>query len=244
GGTSDVDGALVFARDRRSWSDAATLRIDDGRHAPGYLFWRDAPGGPVAEAGDQVLYDAAQVRVRLIGDEGPIDTDGWCVSAVQRPRQHLRTSSHHGAEPWDQNGSARLVRLPQGRVELRAYHASGARSIPVSIDLERGGEPSIDLRYSGPDPARRVGLRFTWSGTGLRPPVAPDSLWLERAGRRVARAKGVGLDRLRFEDVEDEPHTLVLQHADLGRRRIDGVRPGTMVTVALGRVGLLQAASK
>ncbi|MEM6797683.1 MAG: VCBS repeat-containing protein, partial [Acidobacteriota bacterium] len=76
GGTSDVDGALVFARDRRSWSDAATLRIDDGRHAPGYLFWRDAPGGPVAEAGDQVLYDAPGNRTYDGVAIGDLNDDG------------------------------------------------------------------------------------------------------------------------------------------------------------------------
>lgn len=235
GGKSDADGALVFARERGSWSEAATLRVDDGRHAAAFLTWRRAPDGPVLQLGDQILYDTAQIEVRLVDDEGPIETKGWSVYASQRARQCWRKSSFHGAEPWDEDGTARLVRPPHGQVELVAYHISRARTIPMSVDLARGNNPRVDLRYSGPDPARRVGLRFTWQGEGLRPPVAPESLWLERNGRRVAGSKGVGLDRMRFEGVADEPHTLVLTQADLVPQRIDGVRTGTTVEVALER---------
>jgi len=154
--TTDAEGrfVLTFVPPR-----AYQFTLDAAPPGLGKVGWRwhsIAPGAEL-DLGRTVLEPEAVLVGHIVDAQGNLLIDGWVVTANHNWNSGLNgrdtTMSRSVVDPA--TGQFRIEGLPPGK--LRVTATSGSIRVPeLDVTTQKGVETTVELRYTGPDPKRKL----------------------------------------------------------------------------------------
>jgi hypothetical protein len=180
GSRASLDRARRFGSPK-GWQDPAPVTTgEDGRfslsfvppgafqfslvaRAPGFgrvdWRWSELAPGQEHHLGTVTLGPEAVLTGHILDSEGNLLVDGWAVFVGQN---WIAGSGFDAVRSVidPATGQFRIVGLPPGTLLVDA--SSGAERIaPIAVTTKRGEETFVELRYTGPDPRRRLVVALT-----------------------------------------------------------------------------------
>jgi hypothetical protein len=237
--------------DPRARSDAHgrfVLRFDPPRayqftlhaRAPGFAAaswrWSEILPGEARDLGDVTLQRRGAIEVRIVDASGATLTEGWSVYAESAPRSagEGRDDTRACAPRADARGVFRVEDMPPGPTVLRADSRIANGIDGPTVDVRAGETVEAEIRYTGPDNARRItvitfALPFHVVDAGAESIhlVAPDGT------RRTAKHIPGSSQSHSFDDLEDGAYRVEIDDPRFLPWSRDGVRPGTSVDARL-----------
>ncbi len=231
---TDSDGAFSFALVE---TPSAPLSLSASVAGCAPLDWLVHPAleGARIDLGIVSFELAGAVEIELVALSGERLFDGWSVT-LSRDAQSARgphrmafraTAAHEAA-----SRCFRVESAPVGRTLVDALHVSGAR-LGGAVEVSAASLVRGELRYGGPDLARRVTVRASGSLlTRMAPPPA-DALTLRGAGieRRFERAPNVAAIVYVLDDVPPGAYEVELTDERFEPLVLRDVQPGRLAAL-------------
>ncbi|MEZ6017086.1 MAG: carboxypeptidase regulatory-like domain-containing protein [Planctomycetota bacterium] len=138
---------------------AYQFTLDTTKAGYGGISWRWSQVAPGADLdlGTTVIEREGVLVGYIVDGQGALLVEGWRVSAFSNwgagAGDRSTLGAHSTVDP--DTGAFRIEGLPPGK--LRVSASSGSVRIPdTSVTTKPGEETSVELRYTGPDPRRKL----------------------------------------------------------------------------------------
>lgn len=208
--------------------------------------WRELAVGSRMDLGEIRLEPSATIVGTLRDSEGRAVPGGYYVMARlqeddESKRGRDRESVYEYGVPVNGSDEYRVENIPAGTYEVMPYlNAAGwADAANVTVKVVAGEETRVDLRYSGPDLARRIRvITFVEPFYSLKPTL--DRVRLVASDGTERRAVDGGVQSFDFNDVADGSYTLVIDDPRFEAVRREGLRPGSRIDVRMRGSAALQ----
>ena len=112
------------------------------------------------DQGDLTLERGGTVLARVVDQQGQLIASGWRIQ-ISRKSEALddgRSGLAVSGRPVAGSGSCHLERVPPGHCETAVIFDNAAKSSGPEIDVLPSQLTELEIRYAGPDPARRIQL--------------------------------------------------------------------------------------
>ncbi len=162
--TADADGRFEFSFDP-PLAYQFFMKVDEAGSAMAAWRWNTLLPGSTLELGDIALEPVATIVAHIVDASSNSLCIGWNGSVDVQPLTAAqgRDSSYISAKCLAGASEIVLSRVPARRVRLEASTENGASIEAVIVDLVANETKSVELRYDGPDPAKRIAVRVSTS---------------------------------------------------------------------------------
>jgi hypothetical protein len=235
--TTGADGkfSLSFVPPR-----AFQFTLDANAPGLGRVGWRwgEIEPGKELDLGTVTLEPEAILVGHIVDAAGNLQIAGWNVSATlssgaRSARLGGRDSVMARATIDPTTGQFRIEGLPPGALQVRA-NSGTTRIDNVTVTTKKGEETFVELRYSGPDPGRRLVVMLrSRPFLGVRPEPGTVHAIAADGTRHMLTQVPTSTAEWHVPEIEPGDYRIEVRDPRFAPANQEGVRPGVPTTVSL-----------